>query len=296
MTEPSAAPLEPPRDRSAPAGIGLRLPGDTSPIEREYRSISDAMVRCTRTTESFDATLYSPDALHQARELWRVRMIAEYRSTTVFSQLAAQLMEARASIDSVGVVLRMALDEVRHAEICGRVVIALGGQLPVEHVGEAAPLTRHAGISAEERALRNVIYGCCLSEIVNTARFVDTIDAMTDPYLRDVTRQLLSDEVLHGQFGFHYLESWRDWLEQRPEIRGSLTRYLRHAFAVLEKQLSGAGAPIRVLTSDERALGLPDPTRLPETFYQTITGAVVPGLERFGIDAGTAWVERKIAT
>jgi hypothetical protein len=120
------------------------------------------------------------------------------------------------------------------------------------------------------------------------------LDTMSDPFLRDVTRQLLSDEVLHGQFGFHYLEAWKDWLETHPEVIASLGRYLKHAFAVLERQLSGVGAPPKDLSADDRALGLPDPARLPETFYLTVTGAIVPGLERFGIEAGKAWAERSL--
>jgi hypothetical protein len=46
------------------------------------------------------------------------------------------------------------------------------------------------------------------------------------------------------------------------------------------------------VTSDEIALGVTDPARLPDTFYQTIEGAVLPGLERFGIEATVAWRER----
>lgn len=112
--------------------------------------------------------------------------------------------------------------------------------------------------------------------------------------LKDITRQLLSDEVLHGQFGFLYLEEWKGWLEANPQVLASLARYLRHAFVVLERQLSGAGAAPKALTEDERALGMPDPARLPETFYATIEGAIVPGLERFGIEAGKAWRERRL--
>jgi hypothetical protein len=276
----------------AERAIGLPVPG--TPIEKEYRAIAGAMLRCSRTVHTFDGRAYAPAALEAARKLWGVRMDAEYRSTSVFSALVAQLMEAGASLDATAVVLRMAQDEIRHAEVCGEVVVALGGEVRIEP-REVAPISRHPGCGAEERALRNVIYGCCLSEIVNTARFVDMIDTMSDPYLRDVTRQLLSDEVLHGQFGFHYLEASRDWLERHPDVRASLGRYLRHAFAVLERQLSGAGAPPRVLSADERALGLPDPARLPETFYQTVTGAIVPGLERFGIGAGEAWAGRSLA-
>jgi hypothetical protein len=252
------------------------------------------MMRCTRAVRTFDAKPYDARAVEQARAMWKVRMLSEYRSTSVFSALAAQLMEARASLESTAVVLRMGQDELRHAEACGEAVVALGGEGTIDEPVVVAPLALHKGCTPEERALRNVIYGCALSEIVNTARFVDAIDAMSDPFLKDVTRQLLSDEVLHGQFGFFYLEEWKDWLGANPNVLVSLARYLRHAFVVLEKQLSGAGGAPKTLTEDERALGMPDPARLPETFYATIEGAIVPGLERFGIEAGKAWRERAL--
>jgi hypothetical protein len=274
----------------------VRLPGSATPIEKEYRDIADAMIRCTRSVHAFDRKAYAPASIAAALGLWNVRMDAEYRSTSVFSAMTTQLMEAGASLDSIAVVLRMAQDEIRHAEVCGEVIAALGGEPRIQPPDEITPLTRHPGCSPEERALRNVIYGCCMSEIVNTARFVDMLDTMSDPYLRDVTRQLLSDEVLHGQFGFHYLETWRDWLEAHPEVRASITKYLHHAFAVLERQLSGAGGAPKDLSADDRALGMPDPMRLPETFYQTVTGAIVPGLERFGIEASKAWTARSLAT
>jgi hypothetical protein len=239
---------------------------------------------------------YSEAAIAAAREVWQVRMESEYRSTSVFSGMAAQMMEAGASLDAIAVVLRMAQDEVRHAEICGQVVAALGGDARARMLvpREVQPVAPHAGCGPEERALRNVIYGCCMSEIVNAARFVDSLDTMTDPFLRDATRRLLADERLHGQFGFHYLEAWRDWLEHHADVRASIAKYLRHAFAVLERQLSGVGAPQRALTLDHVALGVPDTTRLPESFYATIELAVVPGLERFGIDATIAWQSRSL--
>jgi hypothetical protein len=270
----------------------LALPGDDAPIEKEYRSIADAMMRCTRLVETFDASLYESAAVERVASMWKARMLSEYRSTSVFSEMVPQLMEANASLDAIGVVLRMAQDEVRHAEACGRAVAALGGGGRVEGDIDIVALARHRGVSSEERALRNVIYGCCLSEVVNCARLVDALDTMSDPYLRDVTRRLLSDETLHGQFGFHYLDAWRDWLVAHPDALRSIERFLRHGFAVLERQLSGTGAPPKSLTDDDRALGLPDPARLPDTFYQTVAGAIVPGLERYGIDATTAWKDR----
>lgn len=76
--------------------------------------------------------------------------------------------------------------------------------------------------------------------------------------------------------------------EGRPPARASIES------TALEKQLSGVGGEPKKLTADERALGLPDPARLPETFYATVEGVIVPGLERYGIEAGAAWRERKL--
>jgi hypothetical protein len=270
------------------------MPAEGSVLGQEYRHIATTMIRCTRQVHTFDAKAYDPRAVEAVRAMWRVRMIAEYRSTSVFSGMVAQLMEARASIESTTVVLRMGQDELRHAEVCGEAIARLGGDPRIDEPVAVQPLARQVGCSPEERALRSVLYGCALSEIVNTARFVDALDSMSDPLLKDITRQLLSDEVLHGQFGFFYLDEWRDWLDANADVKGSLARYLRHAFAVLETQLSGVGGAPKSLTEDERALGLPDPVRLPETFYATVEGAIVPGLERYGIEAGRAWRERKL--
>ncbi len=268
------------------------LPDLGSPFAKEYREVTDGMQRCARTAARFDAAMYDPSAIAQARVLWKGRMTSEYRSTSVFSGLAAQLMEANAPMDCTAVVLRLAQDEVRHAALCGETLAALGAEPVAPSPVDLLPLARHKGTTPEERVLRNVIYGSCLSEMVNTSRFVDTMDTMTDPFLRDITRVLMSDEIVHAQFGFLYLDVQKDWLERHPEVRVSIAHYLRHAFAILEQEMSGTGVLPRKLSSDERALGLTDPARLPETFYETIAGAVIPGLERHGIEAKAAWQDR----
>jgi hypothetical protein len=129
--------------------------------------------------------------------------------------------------------------------------------------------------------------------MVAVARLVDELDETRDPFLRDATRRLLADEVLHGQFGFHYLSAWSPWLDAHREVRGSLDRYLVHAFAVLERALARS-APKITMSDDERALGLGALLHGREIFYETITQAVVPGLERFGIDAGKSWRDRAL--
>ena len=287
--------------------VVLGIAGSGTPLEKEYRLVCDGLGRTETLVTVFDEKRYDARAVTTVRDQWLQRMGAEHRSTTVFSNLAAQLIEANATLDAKVVMLRMAQDELRHTETCGEVVRAMGGEPRHTMDVTVAPLALHRGCSLEERAMRNVLYTTCLSEMVAVARLVDELDSTEDPFLRDATRRLLADEVLHGQFGFHYLEAWRPWLEVHPEVITSLGRYLTHAFAVLEAAL--AGAPVasatrgpvraaapprpRALTADERALGLSDDEKARDIFYGTIEGAVVPGLDRFGIDATGAWKNRR---
>ena len=264
-----------------------------TPLEKEYRDVDAALARTTAQVTTFDPSRYDPRAVSRAIAAWTARMGAEHRSTTVFSSLAAQLVEANATLDAKLVMLRMAQDELRHTETCARVVAALGGEPSCVIDVSVAPLARHRGCTPEERALRNVIYTTCLSEMIAVSRLVDELDQTADPFLRDASRRLLADEVLHGQFGFHYLEAWRPWLQEHEEVIHSLERYLQHAFKVLEGALAGSRRA-SVLSDDERALGLPDGARAFQIFHDTIEHAVVPGLCRFGIDAKRAWKKRKL--
>lgn len=271
----------------------VAIAGSNTLIEREYRALDEGIRRTEQLVPGFDASAYDPRAVAAAREAWTFRMGAEHRSTAVFGALALQLIEANASLDAKVVMLRMAQDELRHTETCGLVVAALGGEPACLVDVEVAPLATHRGCTAEERALRNVLYTTCLSEMIAIARLVDELEATRDPFLRDATRRLLADEVLHGQFGFHYLEAWRPWLEVHREVLASLGRYLQHAFAILEGALAMRGGGERALSEDELALGLSPRARGRQIFYETIEHAIVPGLERFGIDASRAWRERR---
>jgi hypothetical protein len=264
-------------------------------IEAEYRAAATALMRVRPSAHTFDPHAYDPRAVARARSLWSDRMVNEYTSTTVFSALASQLVEANATIDTTAVTLRMAHDELVHAEACAKIVVAMGGVARRMRETDVAIIARHAGCSAEERALRNVIFTTCLSEMNSVAYFIAALDRMTDPHLRDVTRQLLADEVLHGSFGFAYLEAWSPFLEQSPGSRDAISSYLRFAFAVVEREF-GLGEHLYVdLTEDDHALGVVAPGLAAEVFRATMREAVVPGLERFGLAAEDAWQRRALA-
>ena len=263
----------------------------TTPIAREYLEGERALRRCIPLELRFDLDRHDPVLTARARDWWLAMMCTEYESSSVFVDMAMHMREIDDPLDVQGLVLRMAQDELRHASVCARVVESMGGEarIPSPPLRRAA---RHPDCSLEESTLRNVIYGCCLTEMVNVARFVKRMEETGDPFVRDALRQLLADERLHAQFGFYYLELRRDWLGERPDVRRSLERYLRYSFAVLEREMGAIPAGARTPNDAERAIGLPNLTDLSTTFQQTVLNASIPGLERLGIEAAVAWRDR----
>ena len=70
--------------------------------------------------------------------------------------------------------------------------------------------------SPEERALRNVVYGSCLSEMVNSARFVDALEEITEPVTRDATRRLLALRRAHPALRLGDLDALVAYLRSLP--------------------------------------------------------------------------------
>ncbi len=267
--------------------------GTGTAIEDAHRALCAALGGRDLRLEAFAPARWSPGALAEASAFWRSRMAAEHRSVAVFLQLAAQLLEANAPLDAKTVMLRMAQDELRHTEICAAMLGVLGAVPAVELDVAVAPLATHAGCSLDERALRNILYTTCLSEMVAVARLTDALEHTADETARAVTRAVLVDELMHGTFGFHYLEAIAARLADDAPLRASLAGYLVHAFAVLEREMV-APPDARAPSAEAMALGVIHPARARAAFYGTIEAAVVPGLERHGIAAAAAWKDRRL--
>jgi rubrerythrin len=264
-----------------------------TPLADEYHRIEAAFEPARNPLAPFDPRAHAPEVIAKARTWWLAMMRTEYESESTFVEMAIQLRAINEPLDVQAVTLRMAQDELRHAAIAARVVTALGGEARIRP-SPARRAPAHTDCGPTESVLRSIIFGCCVSETVNAARLAKGYSETSDVFIKEAFRLLLADERLHAQFGFYYLESRRAWLEAHPEIRRSIARYLRFAFASLEQYMGAVPADARPLTDAERAIGLPDLTTLSRTFQETVINACIPGLERFGIDAAQAWRERSI--
>lgn len=278
-------------ERAPDDGVWLTGALSETPLADEYHLIEAAFEPVRSSSPPFDPRAHAPEVIEKARAWWLAMMRTEYESESTFVEMAIQLRAINEPLDIQAVTLRMAQDELRHAAIAAQVITALGGEARIR----PAPARRaqpHADCGPIESALRSIIFGCCVSETVNAARLAKGYGETSEPFIQEAFRLLLADERLHAQFGFYYLESRRAWLDAHPEVRRNLSRYLRFAFASLERYMGAVPVDARPLTDAERAIGLPDLTTLSRTFQETVVNACIPGLERFGIDAAHAWRER----
>ena len=262
-------------------------------LHRVFARDCERFARRDLGATGFTPTAWSSSALAKVRARWQIQRFVEHRSTSVFLDLTKQLMEAGASVEATGVSARMAHDEYRHARLAADVLEGLGCTklAPLDRV--LPVVARHPDVSREVAALRNVILCTCISETNAVANFVLELEEIRDPFVARATRALLADEVLHGEYGFRYLDDWAPYLASTPGERDQVTRYLPFAFAFAERELLGPPDSRRA-TAEERALGLLDRATRRDVFFDVMNHAVVPGLEAHGLGAEHAFRQRSL--
>jgi hypothetical protein len=275
----------------------LRLDVGAGPLRAEHdRLLRTALRRGDKDPEGALAEgvlegEYSERALELARNTWRRRMVHEHQSAAVFARLLPQLMAAAATLEHKTTVLRMAMDELRHASLCAGVVRLLGGEPEAETDLGTEALPAHEDGSPVEAALRNVMFVGCLSETVSIALLTEERELTREPAIERVVDQLAADEVLHAKLGWSYLAA--TWPDLSDEARERTGRYLPIAFRYLREKMHGAmplGVTVEGLLKEElEALGVMSSEDGRELFAATVESVIVPRLEDHGLPARAAW-------
>jgi hypothetical protein len=230
-----------------------------------------------------------PEATDAVRSEWLRRVEAEYRSAAITQHLTLWLMQMGASPDLVRAGLRIASDEITHAEMSHVVYGRAGGEATPSLARETLELPRRTGEPLEHDVARVGVEIFCLGETVAVPLFKELRQECTVPAARRALDRILRDEVRHRDFGWTLLE----WLLDLPiagPLRALITRELPGWF----RALRGAYAPQRrarepSMTADERAWGL-----MPLSLYRAAVDKAFqrdwqPRFRRLGVDAEAAW-------
>jgi hypothetical protein len=292
-------------DARAGTGAAARRPGvltvhlSDTPLRAEYERCARRLLARgdeapeRRDDERFDGSGYHASAIELAAQNWRRRMKQEHQSAAVFAGMLPQLMEAGAPIDFQVAVLRSAMDELRHARLCGEVVEYLGLSATLDTDLAPPDLAAHSGVPPLERAMRNLMFVGCLSETVAVALLTEEREYVDDPFVDRVMKQLVGDETLHARVGWITLRHTWDQLDEAGRERTQ--SYLEVALAYYERCMVDA-TPVRVIPgpvlADARRLGFAHSAAARDLFVEAIETVVLPQLDAIGLDAAGAWARR----
>ena len=146
--------------------------------------------------------VYPLVAREAARLAWATRIVDEYRSVAVFSELLRLLADLEASFPAQCAVHRLIGDELRHTEITAEVVGWLGGTggLSIDLSDVGLP-PRADGERVLARALAIAGRELVVAEEESIYALAAYRHATTEPAIRAVLDGILADEVRHAAAG-----------------------------------------------------------------------------------------------
>lgn len=220
---------------------------------------------------------------------WRGRMVNEHISAQVWAGLVPQLMAAAAPPSILAAVPAAIADELRHAEQCAGVVLALGGD-PVARLPPIVTVPEHDDVSPLEGALRNLISVGCLSETIAVSIIRAEHAELDGTALGEVLRSILADEIQHARLG------WRMLGLCTPLDDGARQRLTAYLVDALAHQIQHELPLLPLLAQPTDALaqaGVCDGGFARSLFFDTIEQIILPRLDAAGLDAQTAWVRAR---
>jgi hypothetical protein len=225
---------------------------------------------------------YPAPLLRRVAERWQ-RQCDEERDTVIAATLVTtELARLGAPAGIMGMAARVIEDEIRHVEVCTRVLDALG----VTATAPAAETTRSTlgrGESIEARLARALIAGFAVGEPLSAACFAAARSAAREPIIAWAYTELLRDESRHGTFGAR-AGAWviRNWsAEQRQALWPDCV-------AEMESFERRMGGPVSSVPSGKRsqiaeALGLLTPEICCAAMSSSLPRWVLPHLAALGV-------------
>jgi hypothetical protein len=246
-----------------------------------------------KTKPTNGAAVAKNGASDLVRTEWMRRVEAEYTSAAVTQHVTLWLIQIGASPDLIHGGMRIADDEIVHAELSHEAYVEAGGAQALQLVRERLGLRRTETDPLEYDVTRVAVNTFCLGETVAVPLFKTLREGCTVPAARRVLDRVLKDEVRHRDFGWATLE----WLLDHPmanELRALVNRELPRYFARLRMAY---GAPIRHLTfmaPEDRVWGLMPPAEYASVVDRTLTRDWIPRFALLDIDARRCWDEAPI--
>jgi hypothetical protein len=236
----------------------------------------------------FDRGAYDAASLEWGLAAWQARLLDEYRSQVVITDLLLQLTELGCTFDILGTAIRIVRDEARHVELCRRLVHALGGNDLI--AGDPSYINPDKALAPMRRVLQTTAGFLCIGETMSVRLILAVRQMTTDPLARRLITCLAADESIHSNFGWTLLEVLTPVLS--PEDRAWVNECLPPFFEAIKDVVrsSAADDPVEPLsTAPPNPFGYLSARDRMSVFYETMQRDIVARFEALGYAAHSAW-------
>lgn len=242
--------------------------------------------------ERFELGELPAEVVAASVEAWRARLLDEYRSATLFSQFQSLTLWANVPNDLLGCCSRVVQDELRHVQLCGDLIHALGAAPTTQAPPEVFVAPWDARVPMDRQVLEFALQFFCLGEQLSARMIEATHQTTGHPMAREVLRRLGSDERFHAEFGWTVVNTV--WPFASEETRGAIAADLPTQLLRLENTFVAYGkdAPDVPLSDAHRHLGSLSIGEHRDTFYAGVEQDLLPRLEALGLEARRAWAAR----
>ena len=285
--------------------------------ERMLRPASERLGRMHRSQvhrdpwpdfSTFETARYDVGLRRAAAVQWAGRARAEHGSVQQFTILAHALCNARIELHVLGALARLMTDEVRHAELCAEMGLAVW---PEGKASEPAvfrwerprlPWVSPPALGDDVTptlawAAEAVLVSCCIGETLSRPMLEAIAVVATEPLAQAVARQILRDEHLHASFGWETLALLLPRLDDAQ--RRALEDRMARSFGAVESSTTCgipveavAGKRIEIVGGEDPNLGTLTDEQYAMIFFATMELEVLPQLAALGLDAMGAWQRR----
>jgi hypothetical protein len=255
-----------------------------TPLETEHQRLMRRRPVPVPWSETTAAAL-TPEERARLGETWTRRAAAEYLAVSTFAVLAIDLVAAAAPADVLSLCLRAGIDEVRHAELCLRMIEIYGGKRVLPPPGMSS-LPDDPGAPRLHQALANTMLVSCVSETYATTVLSATRDLTVDPTAQEVLTSIYSDEVMHARLGWSYLRYALD--RGGDDARSPRPRRWCRSRCAASPPWSSASARIGAVTEAVRGHGLMTPAEERQIFSACVREVLVPGFVALGVPSAAA--------
>lgn len=224
----------------------------------------------------------------EAAAFWSERAWSELAAVPAMSQSALAWLRHGGDTDSLGSLMQMGVDEVRHAELARDVAEGLGGYeatIPPGAAWEPALLGEPSGMPLPFWVVANG----CISETVSLALMQARAAHTHHPVAARVLRAVMKDEAVHQRVGWNLAKQVLPAVS-RP-MQKELGEYARAMFEMLFMTFATRGLTprhrqrarhIREVTA-ARGLGACPPDEADHVCQAVIEGTIVPRLRALGV-------------